>query len=81
MHRAKKSILKVNLLFLDQVYQGVSLSETKINKLLKKEHSLSAIKLSNKILCKIYPAASRTNSSNYDDPTNFWNHGFQMGIF
>ena len=58
------------------MYQGTSISESKATKLLKNE-SAEAIKLTNKIVCKVYPAGSRMDSSNLN-PIIFWNHGFQI---
>jgi hypothetical protein len=58
------------------VYQGTSISESKANRLLKTK-SASAVRLTNKLVCKVYPAGSRMDSSNLN-PITFWNHGFQI---
>jgi hypothetical protein len=41
--------------FVDKPFQGTSISESKCDKMLKKEGSIAAIKLSNKLVCKLYP--------------------------
>ena len=61
----------------DKPYNGSSLSEPKLEKLIENE-ILSLIQLSNRFLIKSYPAGSRIDSSNYD-PSNYWNCGLQMG--
>lgn len=55
-----------------------SLSEAKAQKYIE-EAGQDFVDFNKKHLCRIYPGAKRTDSSNFK-PTPFWNVGCQMGI-
>ncbi|XP_032437521.1 1-phosphatidylinositol 4,5-bisphosphate phosphodiesterase zeta-1-like [Xiphophorus hellerii] len=57
-------------------YENTSMAEKKARKLLKASGS-SFIKHNQRFLSRIYPAGSRTSSSNYN-PQEFWNVGAQL---
>nr|XP_019934144.1 PREDICTED: 1-phosphatidylinositol 4,5-bisphosphate phosphodiesterase zeta-1-like [Paralichthys olivaceus] len=58
-------------------YENTSLAEKKACKLARSSGA-DFVQHNQKFLCRIYPAASRTSSSNYN-PQEFWNVGSQLG--
>ncbi|KAK7880111.1 hypothetical protein WMY93_033221 [Mugilogobius chulae] len=58
------------------VYENTSLSEKKASKLVKTAGA-DFVRHNQRFLSRIYPAGSRTNSSNYN-PQKFWNVGAQL---
>ncbi|XP_043981943.1 1-phosphatidylinositol 4,5-bisphosphate phosphodiesterase zeta-1-like isoform X2 [Gambusia affinis] len=58
-------------------YENTSMAEKKARKLMKSSGS-SFIHHNQRFLSRIYPAGSRTSSSNYN-PQEFWNVGAQLG--
>jgi phosphatidylinositol phospholipase C, delta len=65
----------MNIIIIDS-YLGSSISESKFDKLIE-DDPFGLIKLTNKSLIKVYPAAHRQFSSNYN-PVPYWNHGTQI---
>ncbi|XP_069384789.1 1-phosphatidylinositol 4,5-bisphosphate phosphodiesterase zeta-1-like isoform X1 [Paralichthys olivaceus] len=57
-------------------YENTSLAEKKACKLARSSGA-DFVQHNQKFLCRIYPAASRTSSSNYN-PQEFWNVGSQL---
>lgn len=60
-----------------QNYHTSSLSEPKVNELIKTENPCRIIKYTSNFLAKVYPSWSRHDSSNFN-PIDYWIYGFQI---
>lgn len=68
----------MSYIFEGKVFEMSSYSERKALKLIDEEPA-DFVKHSNIQLCRIYPAGTRTDSSNYS-PVDMWNVGCQLGM-
>jgi hypothetical protein len=69
---------RFRFLIIDGPNQTSSLSETKVNKLIKSEPASAILHYTSNYLNKIYPAGYRQDSSNFN-PLPSWMFGFQIG--